>query len=268
MKNNLSSMYTYQALLTHPMFGPDSTKEGFVGLPIVLDRYTAKQDTYTYWKDYFSSQQLAVVEMSAKQHDTTAANSQGVTHFIGRLLEDMRFHETPIDTLGAKKLLQIKDQTCNDTWQLFYDLQRYNPYTKRMSLRLGRSYDKIYHKLLPKRVKRNTTTYGIQGGKGSFNEEALMDHLSRHRKENYTIKYLYTTENVMRALQRGEIDFGQFAIHNSVGGIVDESIQAIARYKFMIIEQYAIVISHPRYHRQNYGSRTAQSRSRLSEAPA
>ena len=37
---------------------------------------------------------------------------------------------------------------------------------------------------------------------------------------------------------------GQFAIHNSAGGIVQESIEAMAHYKFVISQQFAIKISH------------------------
>ena len=55
---------------------------------------------------------------------------------------------------------------------------------------------------------------------------------------------LYTSEAVLRALHEGRVDRGQFAIHNSVGGVVDESIEALARYKIRIIEQFSIKISH------------------------
>jgi len=233
-----------QALLTHPMFGPDSSKNGFEGLPIIIERFKTNQDTYNFWKDYFRSKRLRIIEMTPHEHDKIAANSQGLTHFVGRLLEELNFKETPIDSLGARMLLQVKDQTCNDTWQLFSDLQHYNPYTKKMRLKLGEAYDKLYNKLLPKLVNPNLMTYGIQGGKGSFNEEAIFYFLKRGEVSNYKIKYLYTSENVLDSLHKGEIDRGQFAIHNSVGGIVEESIQAMARYKFNIVDQFAIKISH------------------------
>lgn len=233
-----------QALLTHPMFGPDSSKNGFDGLPMILDKFRTEDDTYNFWKEYFQSKKLRVIEMSAEEHDKIAANSQGLTHFIGRLLEEYKLEETPIDSLGTKKLLEIKEQTCNDTWQLFTDLQHYNPHTKQMRLKLGEAYDKLYNKLLPKQMDTNFLTFGIQGGKGSFNEEAILYYLNRSGISNYKIKYLYSSENVLEALHKGEIDRGQFAIHNSVGGIVEESIQAMARYKFNIIDQFAIKISH------------------------
>jgi prephenate dehydrogenase len=233
-----------QALLTHPMFGPDSSLQGFKDLPIIIDKFSAHDDSYKFWKDYFTSKQLRVLEMSANEHDKMAANSQGLTHFIGRLLDQYGLEDTSIDTMGAKKLLEIKRQTCNDSWQLFNDLQHFNPYTKKMRLKLGDAYDIVYNKLLPEQVDPDHLTIGIQGGKGSFNEEAVLYWLRRSGIENYKLKYLYTTEKVMAALHEGEIDRGQFAIHNSVGGIVGESIEAMAKYKVRIVEEFAITIAH------------------------
>lgn len=233
-----------QALLTHPMFGPDSSKEGFAQLPLVMDKFLANNNQFIFWKNYFSNKELRVIEMSAKEHDKLAATSQGVTHFIGRLLEEFKLKPTQIDTLGAKKLHEVMDQTCNDTWELFLNLQNYNPYTKQMRIRLGKAYDKLYSKLLPEQINFSFITYGIQGGRGSNNEEAIQYYLKQAGIKKYKIKYLYRSENVLSALNRGDIDRGQFAIYNSVAGIVDESIQAMGKYKFKIIEQYAIKISH------------------------
>ena len=233
-----------QALLTHPMFGPDSSKEGFNGLPMILDKFKTDDETYAFWKKYFESKKLRVIEMSAKQHDKLAADSQGLTHFIGRLLDEFDMQPTVIDTVGAKKLQEVKEQTCNDTWELFMNLQHYNPFTKDMRLRIGDAYDKLYRKLIPKQISEDYVTIGIQGGKGSFNEEAIQYYLQRNNISKYQIKYLHTSENVLRALHEGDIDQGQFAIHNSIGGIVTESIQAMANHKFKIIEEFAIKIAH------------------------
>lgn len=233
-----------QALLTHPMFGPDSSKNGFEGLPIILDRFTTDIKTYQFWKEYFKNKKLSVIEMSPKKHDKLTANSQGLTHFTGRILEHFHFNKTLIDSLGTKKLLEVKDQTCNDTWQLFMDLQHFNPYTKQMRIMLGKTYDALYNKLLPKQINPNYITFGIQGGRGSFNEEAIEYYLKKENITKFKIKFLYTSENVLSALHKGDIDQGLFAIHNSVGGIVGESIQAMARYKFKILEEFAIKISH------------------------
>lgn len=233
-----------QALLTHPMFGPDSSKDGFQDLPIVIDQFKASAETFNFWKDFFTKKKLHVIEMPADEHDKIAANSQGLTHFIGRLLDEFGINKTPMDTTGAKQLLAVKEQTVHDTWNLFNNLQHYNPYTKSMRLRLGDAYDKIYNSLIPKQINNDHITIGIQGGIGSFNEEAIQYYLKRNDIRKYKIEYLHTSDNVLRKLHEGDIDQGLFATHNSIGGIVMESIESMAKYKFTIIEDFAIKISH------------------------
>lgn len=135
-------------LLTHPMFGPDSSKVGFGGLKIVVDKFRCGDEDYRFWKGVFSRKGLEVVEMMAEEHDRLAANSQGLTHFIGRMLDEFGMEPTNIDTLGAKKLLEVKEQTCNDSWELFLDLQKYNPFTKEMRARLGKAYKRVFSRLV------------------------------------------------------------------------------------------------------------------------
>jgi prephenate dehydrogenase len=233
-----------QIILTHPMFGPDSSAAGFANLPIVIHNLQAADETFHFWKRYFLTKHLRVIELTPEQHDKLAANSQGVTHFIGRLLHEFDFEPTQIDTVGSTKLHDIERQTVSDSWQLFKDLQHFNPYTKSMRLRLGEANDKVYKDLLPPQVDRRYLTIGIQGGKGSFNEEAIQYWLHKHGRVNYKIKYLFTSKKVFAALHDGSVDRGLVAIHNSVGGIVGESVEAMAKYKFKIIEEFAIKISH------------------------
>ena len=233
-----------QALLTHPMFGPDSSKNGFDGLPIIIDKFKTSQENYLFWKNYFANKRLKVIEMTAKKHDQLAANSQGLTHFIGRLLEKFNLKSTEIDSLGTKKLLEVMGQTCNDTWQLFNDLQNFNPYTKAMRIKLGRTYDLLYNQLLPKRINRKKIIFGIQGGKGSFNEEAIIFYVKNNAIKKFQVKYLFTSEKVLKNLNEGNIDFGLFAIQNAVGGVVEESTHAMAKYKFKIVEEFQVLIRH------------------------
>lgn len=242
-KKELAGM-SVTTILTHPMFGPDSSKNGFTGLPFIMSHCLGDKEEYRYWKEYFQSKKLRIIEMSATEHDQLAANSQGLTHFIGRLLERMDFKPTTIDSLGSKKLLEIEEQTCNDTWQLFYDLQTYNPYTKEMRLRLGKAYAELYNNLLPERVNPDHFVYGIQGGIGSFNEQALQHYITEHAITEYKIEYLYTTEKVLTNLHEGTIDFGLFAITNSTGGLVEESMQAMTKYPCTIVEDFEILIKH------------------------
>ena len=47
------------------------------------------------------------------------------------------------DTEGYKALHKLVNQTCNDTWELFEDIQNYNPYTQKMISELNVSFKKI-----------------------------------------------------------------------------------------------------------------------------
>lgn len=127
---------TIQAIATHPMFGPDSGRDGLEGLPFVMDNISAREETFRWWIDEFTSWKMDVLMMSCDQHDREAAWSQGITHFIGRTLAELNLGSTRLATKGYQTLMGVVEQTCNDPLQLFYDLQRYNPYTKQMRMGL------------------------------------------------------------------------------------------------------------------------------------
>jgi len=128
---------------THPMFGPDSAGSGVTGLPLVFTPARAPADAEEAWRGFFEGFGLRVLEMSPDEHDREAAMTQGVTHFLGRVLADMNLQPSTMATVGYRKLLEVMEQTCNDPYQLFVDLQRYNPYTSQMRSRLQESLSRM-----------------------------------------------------------------------------------------------------------------------------
>jgi len=94
---------------------PTAWRRGLAGQTIVPDRYRMAAAAFKEWKQYFENEGLVVVAMSADEHDRLAAQSQGLTHFVGRTLERFGFTPTPIDTLGTTKLHEITAQVSNDT---------------------------------------------------------------------------------------------------------------------------------------------------------
>ena len=129
MENNLSE--NIGIIATHPMFGPDS----FISnnrLKMMMNNTRDAHDQFNFWRQFFKDQGIDVMEMSPDQHDRMAAKTQGVTHFLGRMLKEYGIRKTTIDTQGFRDLLDLVDQTCNDTWELYTDLQLYNPYTDDM----------------------------------------------------------------------------------------------------------------------------------------
>lgn len=134
-------------IATHPMFGPDSAADGVAGLPMVVWRLAGDEQVYADWLEFFGALGIRTVEMSPPEHDRLAAYSQGVTHYMGRVLDRLALGPTPIDTEGFRILRSLVAQTCNDSWELFHDLQVYNPYTQEMRLRLQAALDEVYREL-------------------------------------------------------------------------------------------------------------------------
>eukprot|EP00927_Polykrikos_kofoidii_P068787 TRINITY_DN6411_c0_g1_i1.p1 TRINITY_DN6411_c0_g1~~TRINITY_DN6411_c0_g1_i1.p1 ORF type:complete len:639 (+),score=96.79 TRINITY_DN6411_c0_g1_i1:53-1918(+) len=119
---------TCDILCTHPMFGPQSGKNGWHDLPFVFERvrisdFQRCEDFLRWW----SQQGCKMVDMSSELHDECAASSQFVTHLTGRTLSRLQLKSTPIQTKGFESLLQLVDNTCKDSFELFLALFKYNP---------------------------------------------------------------------------------------------------------------------------------------------
>jgi len=89
-------------------------------------------------------------------------------------------------------------------------------------------------------------TLGIQGGKGSFNEEAAIHYCREQRlsPEIVHIEYLYTSPQVVQAVAEGRVMRGQCAIYNSAGGWVNETLEALKSAPVKVIEEFEIRIAH------------------------
>eukprot|EP00628_Pelagophyceae_sp_CCMP2097_P013951 CAMPEP_0206805940 /NCGR_PEP_ID=MMETSP0975-20121206/4476_1 /ASSEMBLY_ACC=CAM_ASM_000399 /TAXON_ID=483370 /ORGANISM="non described non described, Strain CCMP2097" /LENGTH=335 /DNA_ID=CAMNT_0054347997 /DNA_START=16 /DNA_END=1023 /DNA_ORIENTATION=+ len=123
-------------LCTHPMFGPESGRYGWTDLAFVYERVRIKADAVDRCERFlsiFESEGCRMVEMNCQQHDVYAANSQFLTHLVGRMLGEkggLALRRTPIDTKGFESVLKIVETTCDDSFDLFYGLYRYNPNSK------------------------------------------------------------------------------------------------------------------------------------------
>lgn len=115
---------------THPMFGPDSAKNTLFGCKIVLCPVRIKAETTREIRAYLETHGLKVIEATPEEHDKQIAHSLLLTHFIGRSLMEFEAKSLDIDTKGYRRLMKILETVENDTWQLFEDMNRYNPYAE------------------------------------------------------------------------------------------------------------------------------------------
>ena len=86
-------------------------------------------------------------------------------------------------------------------------------------------------------------TIGIQGGKGSFSEQAAHEFAKNHGLESAEIVYQISSEHVLEGVENGETNYGIFAMENAQGGVVIESVEALAKFRCEIIEMFQIPIT-------------------------
>jgi len=160
-------------LCTHPMFGPDSGKNGWHNLNFVFEKtrvdkivfdpknkfdfddnningrtsddisdsliysnynknfeetysYTEAMDIIERFLSIWEEEGCRMVPLSCKLHDEYAANSQFITHLMGRILGAQGLSKTPIDTKGFESVLKLIDSTTADSFDLFYGLYKFN----------------------------------------------------------------------------------------------------------------------------------------------
>lgn len=85
---------------------------------------------------------------------------------------------------------------------------------------------------------------GIAGARGSFSEEAARAYAHRVHMKRYSLEYLISVERVLSDLEGGTIDLGVFPIENSNGGVVLESVHAMAKHRFSIKKIFEIDVHH------------------------
>ncbi len=138
---------TQPLFATHPMFGPDSGKDDLKDLPIVVYPFGKPSPLHMEWMVRFETMGLKVLKMTPEEHDRSAAVTQGITHLVGRILGEMNLSSHPMSTKGFLSLEEIVRQTCNDPYQLFLDLQRFNPFTSHMRESFMRASEKVLHSI-------------------------------------------------------------------------------------------------------------------------
>ena len=114
---------------THPLFGPDSGKEGIAGLKIVLCPTRIDQEAYRQICHSLEALQLVIIETTPEEHDRQIAQSQAIFHLISEAMKRLEWGSQDISTPGPEAFYRLVKTVQHDTDQLFLDLERENPHT-------------------------------------------------------------------------------------------------------------------------------------------
>lgn len=133
---------TVDIVATHPLFGPDSAADGLRGKKIFVAPLRLRRPRAVH--RFLHSLGLEVLVGTPEEHDREIAETQALTHWLGRALE--RFGAAPrdLDTLGYRRLLEILHHVSRDSWELFQDMEQWNPHaanTRARFLELLRELD-------------------------------------------------------------------------------------------------------------------------------
>eukprot|EP00804_Cyclotella_cryptica_P021943 CCRYP_000892-RD/>CCRYP_000892-RD protein AED:0.31 eAED:0.31 QI:0/0.33/0/1/0.33/0/4/0/310 len=112
-----------------------------------MDRIERLQSTlpiFSIWEE----EGCNMISMSCKSHDGFTANSQFITHLMGRILGAQGLQATPIDTKGFQSVLKLIETTNADSFDLFFGLYKFNRNSKEAISRLKESMNDVVGKLL------------------------------------------------------------------------------------------------------------------------
>ncbi len=84
---------------------------------------------------------------------------------------------------------------------------------------------------------------GIQGLEGSFSEQAAKFYCNKFDIQDFELAYLVSSMNVLNGLNNNDIDVGIFAMENAQGGVVIESVKALAENNCKILDMFYVEIS-------------------------
>jgi len=123
-----------EILGTHPLFGPDSARNGIRGLKIVLCPVRCRQVANI--QAWLEGKGLEVIVTTPAKHDFEMVSTQALFHFLARGVAETGIRVGRLSTPGPAKLFDDFRDVRNDSLQLFQDLHRKNRFAAAVRKRL------------------------------------------------------------------------------------------------------------------------------------
>jgi prephenate dehydrogenase len=113
-------------IATHPLFGPQSARNGLAGLRFVI--CPIRGDRHERVAAFGRSLGLTVTVTTAEEHDREMAYVQALTHLIGRSLVNLGIPDEDLKTVSYQHLLELCALIGADSFELFTAIQTQNPF--------------------------------------------------------------------------------------------------------------------------------------------
>jgi prephenate dehydrogenase len=137
-----------EIVATHPLFGPQSGRNGIAGLNVAVCHVRGKR-TACVSRFLRERLQLSVIETTPERHDRELAYVQGLTHLIARIMVDIELKDIRQTTRTFELLMQSVEIVRYDSEELFLAIEGLNPFVgqakdrffeaaRRLEARLGK----------------------------------------------------------------------------------------------------------------------------------
>jgi len=87
-------------------------------------------------------------------------------------------------------------------------------------------------------------TISIQGIEGSYSEQAAFKFCRQKALLSYTLDYAVSSDNVLKQLSSGKVQYGIVALNNSQGGLVKETLDALNHHQYRIVDSVIVLVEH------------------------
>jgi len=119
-----------QILGTHPLFGPDSGRNGISGMKIAVCPVRIETENYDCVRRFLGGLGLSIIETTPREHDRRLARTQAIFHLISQALKELNWRGQQMSTPGPAAFYRLAESVQNDTAELFLDMERRNVYAK------------------------------------------------------------------------------------------------------------------------------------------
>jgi prephenate dehydrogenase len=121
-------------IATHPLFGPESARDGVKGLKVALCpiRGTRARRVGAFLRKALG---LEVIFTTPEDHDREAAMVQGLTHLIAKVLVRMEPLPNRLTTRSFELIMRAVDMVRFDAPEVFQAIECSNPYSRQVRRR-------------------------------------------------------------------------------------------------------------------------------------
>jgi prephenate dehydrogenase len=142
-----------QYVFTHPLFGPDSGSKGLKNLSISVQAGKIEYSNFQFLLNLYEKLHLNIISFTAEEHDFQMAFNLNLVHLLGRALSGMNISAISLKMNALTNLNQMSHYVINDSYQLFEDFFRFNPFAKQIVVEFQKNLQDVIDNHLKKIIE-------------------------------------------------------------------------------------------------------------------